>query len=85
MESTKEVILKAIEATPVTFKDYGQVIEASPDGEEFGPHDAQLDLTQGTPRFHLSINLPFLGFFSPTLCFFNSNCIIMELNFNAIQ
>ncbi|CAH1438489.1 unnamed protein product [Lactuca virosa] len=47
------VKLKAIEATPETFKDFGQVIQASPDGDEFGPHDAQLDLSQGTPRFYI--------------------------------
>jgi len=45
--------VKAIEATPSTFQDYGQVIEASPGGEKFGPHDAQLDLTQGIPRFYI--------------------------------
>lgn len=50
MEATKVVTLKAIEATPSTFKEYGQVVEASPDGDEFGPRDAQLDLTRGTPR-----------------------------------
>lgn len=47
----KVVTLKAIEATPSTFKEFGQVVEASRDGQEFGPHDAQLDLSQGTPRF----------------------------------
>ncbi|KAI3721356.1 hypothetical protein L2E82_32365 [Cichorium intybus] len=47
------VKLKAIEATPETFKEFGQVIQASPDGDEFGPHDAQLDLSQGTPRFYI--------------------------------
>ncbi|XP_076915519.1 uncharacterized protein LOC143574899 [Bidens hawaiensis] len=45
------VKLKPIEATPETFKDYGQVVQASADGDDFGPHDAQLDLSQGTPRF----------------------------------
>ncbi|KAK7279694.1 hypothetical protein RJT34_24751 [Clitoria ternatea] len=53
MEETKEVRLKPMEATPSTFKNYGQVIEASPDGQGFGPHDAQLDLTQGIPRFYI--------------------------------
>jgi hypothetical protein len=53
MESVKVVTVKSIEATPSTFKEYGQVIEASPDGEEFGPNDAQLDLTQGIPRFSI--------------------------------
>jgi hypothetical protein len=51
MESVKVVTVKPIEATPSTFKDYGQVIEPSPDHQGFGPHDAQLDLTQGIPRF----------------------------------
>ncbi|MCD7467840.1 Ureidoglycolate lyase [Datura stramonium] len=45
--------VKPIEATPETFKEFGQVIEASPDGEEFGPRDAQLDLSRGIPRFYI--------------------------------
>ncbi|XVF83296.1 hypothetical protein PTKIN_Ptkin16aG0475400 [Pterospermum kingtungense] len=59
METTKPksyptlVKLKPIEATPESFKEYGQVIEASPDGEEFGPNDAQLDLSKGIPRFYI--------------------------------
>ncbi|WJX20421.1 hypothetical protein P8452_09980 [Trifolium repens] len=53
MESVKVVTVKPIEATPSTFKDYGQVIEPSPDHQGFGPHDAQLDLTQGIPRFYI--------------------------------
>ncbi|KAK9049052.1 hypothetical protein SSX86_030808 [Deinandra increscens subsp. villosa] len=53
MEAAVEVKLKPIEATPETFKGFGQVCQASADGEEFGPHDAQLDLSQGTPRFYI--------------------------------
>nr|AFK36770.1 unknown [Lotus japonicus] len=53
MEEPKLLKLKPIEATPATFKDYGQVIQASPDGHGFGPHDAQLDLTRGIPRFYI--------------------------------
>ncbi|KAL6010414.1 hypothetical protein ACLOJK_000846 [Asimina triloba] len=45
--------LKAIEATPATFEEYGQVVEVSPDGQEFGPSDAQLELHRGTPRFYI--------------------------------
>ncbi|XP_020208378.1 uncharacterized protein LOC109793319 [Cajanus cajan] len=52
-EGTKVVTLKAVEATPSSFKDFGQVIEATPDGQILGPHDAQLDLSQGTPRFYI--------------------------------
>ncbi|KAL3520625.1 hypothetical protein ACH5RR_018774 [Cinchona calisaya] len=47
------VKLKPIEATSESFQEFGQVIEASPDGHEFGPSDAQLDLTRGTPRFYI--------------------------------
>lgn len=51
MAAVKEVKLKAVEATPETFKEFGQVVGPSPDGEEFGPQDAQLDLSRGIPRF----------------------------------
>ena len=50
----KVVKLKAIDATPISFKEFGQVIESSPDGQEFGPSDAQLDLSHGIPRFPFS-------------------------------
>ncbi|TKY51549.1 hypothetical protein E2542_SST23065 [Spatholobus suberectus] len=53
MDATKVVTLKSIEATPSNFKDYGQVIEPCPNFQEYGPQDAQLDLTQGTPRFYI--------------------------------
>lgn len=46
-------VVKPIEATPESFKEYGQVIEAWPDGEEFDPKDAQLNLSQGIPRFYI--------------------------------
>ncbi|PNX58399.1 putative ureidoglycolate hydrolase [Trifolium pratense] len=68
MESLKVVTLKPIEATPSSFKDYGQVIEPSPDDQRFGPHDAQLDLTQGIPStlsglYYLDIKCTKLGSF----------------------
>ncbi|KAL5069564.1 hypothetical protein RYX36_020451 [Vicia faba] len=53
MESVMVVTVKAIEATPSTFQDYGQVIEALQNGEGFGSHDAQLDLSKGIPRFYI--------------------------------
>ncbi|KAJ8451250.1 hypothetical protein Cgig2_014022 [Carnegiea gigantea] len=53
MENVRVVRLKAIEATPESFKDYGQVIESAPDSQQFGPHDAQLDLSRGIPRFYI--------------------------------
>ncbi|PRQ58880.1 putative rmlC-like cupin domain-containing protein [Rosa chinensis] len=52
-EELRTVKLKPIEATPETFGEYGQVVEASPDGDEFGPRDAQLDLSRGVPRFYI--------------------------------
>ncbi|KAK4595155.1 hypothetical protein RGQ29_018775 [Quercus rubra] len=47
------VEVKVIEATAESFEEYGQVIKASPDGDEFGPQDAQLDLSRGIPRFYI--------------------------------
>lgn len=47
------VKVKPIEATSESFKEYGQIVEASVDGEEFGPQDAQLDLSHGIPRYFL--------------------------------
>jgi ureidoglycolate hydrolase len=44
--------LSLIEATPQTFSRYGQVVMPMEDGVAFGPADAQLDLTRGTPRFY---------------------------------
>lgn len=59
--------LKPIEATAETFGEFGQVIEASPDGEEFGPQDAQLDLSRGIPRssFYASLFVLSSLFLSP--------------------
>ncbi|KAL5733406.1 hypothetical protein ACOSP7_032745 [Xanthoceras sorbifolium] len=54
MDKQEAVVkVKAVEATTDSFKEYGQVIQASPDGEEFGPQDARLDLSHGTPRFYI--------------------------------
>uniref|UniRef100_A0A2P2P1D2 Uncharacterized protein MANES_10G042700 n=1 Tax=Rhizophora mucronata TaxID=61149 RepID=A0A2P2P1D2_RHIMU len=53
ISETKKMKLKPIEATPESFGEFGQVIEPSDDGKEFGPDDAQLDLSQGTPRFYI--------------------------------
>ncbi|KAJ1286081.1 hypothetical protein BS78_03G326300 [Paspalum vaginatum] len=52
-QEVKVVKLRAVEATPESFASFGQVIAASPDGDEFGPHDAQLDLSRGIPRFYI--------------------------------
>lgn len=39
-------------ATPADFAPFGQVILPSEDGTPFGPDDAQLVLSSGTPRFY---------------------------------
>ncbi|CAH8387313.1 unnamed protein product [Eruca vesicaria subsp. sativa] len=52
-ESSVKVNLIPIEATSESFADYGQVIEASSDGDQFGPNDAQLDISRGIPRFYI--------------------------------
>jgi hypothetical protein len=49
-QKKKVISLKAIDATPANFKEYGQVVGASPDGARCGPLDAQLQLNLGTPR-----------------------------------
>jgi ureidoglycolate hydrolase len=48
----KKRTLPLIEATPQTFSRYGQVVMPMEDGIVFGPDDAQLDLTRGTPRLY---------------------------------
>ncbi|KAL1542529.1 hypothetical protein AAHA92_26611 [Salvia divinorum] len=51
--SPAAIRLEPIEATPESFREFGQVIEALPDGDEFGPRDAQLDISRGIPRFYI--------------------------------
>lgn len=49
-------ILQPLLAQPITpagFRPFGQVITASPDGKAFDQSDAQLQLSQGTPRFYI--------------------------------
>ncbi|XP_020579608.1 uncharacterized protein LOC110024154 isoform X2 [Phalaenopsis equestris] len=49
----KTIKLQPIDATPVSFAEFGQVISAASDGQNFGPQDAQLELHRGTPRFYI--------------------------------
>ncbi|PKU64329.1 hypothetical protein MA16_Dca005252 [Dendrobium catenatum] len=46
----KTIKLKPMDATPVSFAEFGQVISASSDRQKFGLQDAQLELHRGTPR-----------------------------------
>ncbi|VAH81468.1 unnamed protein product [Triticum turgidum subsp. durum] len=52
-EEPRVMTLRPVEATQESFAPFGQVIAASPDGDQFGPHDAQLDLSRGIPRFYI--------------------------------
>jgi ureidoglycolate hydrolase len=45
--------LPAIAITPEGFEPFGQVIFATPDGKPYDVEDAQLHLSQGTPRFYI--------------------------------
>ncbi|MEB3310101.1 MAG: ureidoglycolate lyase [Snowella sp.] len=56
-------ILQRLVAQTITaeaFKPYGQLILPSDDGKGFDESDAQLDLSQGTPRFYI-MRLPHRG------------------------
>ena len=50
---TPGVSLVAEPLTKEAFAPFGQIARAEEDGVEFGPEDAQLDLSQGTPRFYI--------------------------------
>ncbi|MBO6784816.1 MAG: ureidoglycolate lyase [Alphaproteobacteria bacterium] len=50
-DSTRK--LTPVALTPENFAPYGQIIAATEDGVPFGPDDAQLDLSAGTPRFYI--------------------------------
>ena len=53
--TTPKKIIRAMPrmATPESIAPYGTLIEPSEDGSPFGPGDAELDLTQGTPRLYI--------------------------------
>lgn len=46
-------VLPVNRLTPESFAPYGTVIEPKEDGTPFGPEDAQLELTRGTPRLYI--------------------------------
>jgi len=46
--------------TPENFAAFGELIQPAPHGKEFGPDEAQLDLSQGQPRLYL-MRSPFHG------------------------
>lgn len=52
-ENLKIIDLPAPYATREAIAPYADLIEPSEDGTPFGPADAILDLTQGTPRFYI--------------------------------
>jgi len=50
---TKEIALKPAPINAAGFAPFGQVIAPTEDGIPFGPDDAQLLLTNGTPRLYI--------------------------------
>lgn len=53
---TETITLKSLpleNITPEAFAPYGQIITPDEDGKPFDEKDAQLDLSQGTPRFYI--------------------------------
>jgi ureidoglycolate hydrolase len=53
---TDTIAVKQLIAQPITtetFAPYGQLIVPAEDGKPFDQQDAQLDLSQGTPRFYI--------------------------------
>ena len=50
---TKEIALKPAPINADGFAPFGQVIAPAEDGKPFGPNDAQLVLTNGTPRLYI--------------------------------
>ena len=50
---TQETVLTPADINPANFALFGQVISPGEDGTPFGPDDAQLDLSAGTPRLYI--------------------------------
>lgn len=53
---TQPIAIQQLPAQPITpesFRPYGQVIFAAPDGKVFDQQDAQLQLSPGIPRFYI--------------------------------
>jgi ureidoglycolate hydrolase len=48
---TVELTVQAL--TPEAFAPFGQIMTHTPDGQLFGPTDAQLDIARGIPRFYI--------------------------------
>jgi ureidoglycolate lyase len=52
----KDVTVVELPVQPLTaaaFAPFGQVLEPTPDGRDFGAVDAQLELSRGIPRFYI--------------------------------
>jgi ureidoglycolate lyase len=50
---TRTIDLAVAPITSETFAPFGTLIAAAEDGKLFGPDEAQLELTRGTPRFYV--------------------------------
>lgn len=52
-EATRTVDLPVSAITAEAFAPYGTLLKPEEDGKLFGPDEAQLELTRGTPRFYV--------------------------------
>jgi ureidoglycolate lyase len=52
-EGTRTVDLPVAPITTEAFAPYGTLLQPAEDGKLFGPDEAQLELTRGTPRFYV--------------------------------
>lgn len=60
-QATRTIVqLKAVDITEDNFKPFGQLVGPTDDGKQFDGEDAQLDLSQGQPRFYI-MRLPARG------------------------
>lgn len=52
-EAARTVDLQVAPITAAAFAPYGTLLQPEEDGKMFGPDEAQLELTRGTPRFYV--------------------------------
>lgn len=80
--SPRVLTLIAQELTPEAFLPYGQVVRPVADNANYGPDDAQLDLSRGVPRYVSGCPRLFACFF---VCFsvcFSPSCWALLLGLN---
>ncbi len=72
--------LIAQELTPEAFLPYGQVVRPVADNANYGPDDAQLDLSRGVPRYVSDSPCLFACFFFCFFVCFSRSCWVLLLD-----